>query len=130
MLCQRAGVPAEIIDLGDDQYTRGRPHPMISPDLRAQMIRDLDADDKVLVVDVVLGWGATADPATPVANAVQALRERGQDPIVLASITGTELDRQGLADQKKILNEAGIAVFPSNASAVRAAINLVEGRDA
>ncbi len=130
VLCQRAGVPAEIIDLGDDQFTRGRPHPMISPDLRAQMIGDLDADDKVLVVDVVLGWGATADPATPVATAVQALRERGQDPLVLASITGTDLDRQGLADQKKILNEAGIAVFPSNASAVRAAINLVEGRDA
>ena len=38
VLLGRAGLPAEVIDLGDDQYTAGRPHPMIDPAARAARI--------------------------------------------------------------------------------------------
>ena len=130
ILTDRAGASARILDLGDDEYTQGRPHPMISPDLRAHMIEELgeDADARVLLLDLVIGWGAAPDPATPVAAAVRAARERaandGRELIALASVTGTRTDHQGFDAQRAILTDAGIAVFDTNAAAVRAAIDL------
>lgn len=130
ILCDRASVANQILDLGDDEYTQGRPHPMISPDLRAQMIEKIgeDPDVSVLLVDVVIGWGSSPDPATPVAEAVRAARQRaqadGRTLDVFASITGVDGDHQGLEAQRQILRDASIVVFPSNAAAVRAAIAL------
>lgn len=130
ILCERAGVANQILDLGDDEYTQGRPHPMISPDLRAQMITQIGEDPEVsvLLVDVVIGWGSSSDPASPVAQAVGAARERaeadGRRLDVFASVTGVADDHQGYESQQQILEEAGIVVFPSNAAAVRAAIAL------
>lgn len=135
ILCDRAGVSNRILDLGDDQYTQGRPHPMISPDLRASMIEEIGDDPSVtaLLVDVVIGWGSSADPATPVAQAVEAARERAATDnrtlIVLGSITGTRDDHQGFDSQQRILESAGISIFPSNASAVRAAIALTKSEE-
>lgn len=65
----------QIIDLGDDFYTVGRPHPMIDPALRNQLIADLGAKPqvRVLLLDVVIGFGATADPA---ASLVSYLRQK------------------------------------------------------
>ncbi len=63
----------QIIDLGDDFYTVGRPHPMIDPALRNQLIADLGAKPqvRVLLLDVVIGFGATADPAASLVSAWQ-----------------------------------------------------------
>lgn len=63
----------QIIDLGDDFYTVGRPHPMIDPTLRNQLIADLGAKPqvRVLLLDVVIGFGATADPAASLVSARQ-----------------------------------------------------------
>eukprot|EP01083_Nonionella_stella_P029691 81661_1 len=63
----------QIIDLGDDFYTVGRPHPMIDPALRTQLIADLGAKPqvRVLLLDVVIGFGATADPAASLVSAWQ-----------------------------------------------------------
>ncbi len=124
ILCERAGVSYEILDLGDDQYTQGRPHPMISPDLRSEFIENLE-DTDVLLVDLVIGWGSSSDPATPLTQAITKARDSGHDPVVLASITGTTKDHQGYQSQAEILRNAGIFVFPSNAAAVRCAIDLV-----
>jgi FdrA protein len=80
VLLGRAGLAAEVIDLGDDQYTAGRPHPMIDPSARAARIVQAAADRTVGVVlfDVVLGHGAHRDPAGAVAAAVlQARRSAG-----------------------------------------------------
>lgn len=65
----------QIIDLGDDFYTVGRPHPMIDPALRNQLIADLGAKPqvRVLLLDVVIGFGATADPAASLVSARQSL---------------------------------------------------------
>jgi FdrA protein len=125
ILLKRAGVDCEILDLGDDQYTAGRPHPMIDPEARAAKIRSAGADASVgtVLLDVVLGYGANADPATPVAQAVTEAREAagadGRRLEFVASVCGTARDPQGLDRQRGILREAGIVLADTNASAVR-----------
>jgi FdrA protein len=114
-----------IVDLGDDAYTRGRPHPMIDASARNEMIAGLaaNADLGVLLLDVVLGYGAQPDPAGEVARAVRALRAaRGEGaPIVaIATLTGTDADPQDRDSQAGKLEEAGIVI----ADSVRAAVLL------
>ncbi len=72
----------QIIDLGDDFYTVGRPHPMIDPALRNQLIAGLGAQPqvRVLLVDVVIGFGATADPAASLIQAAEGMRRTRQRP--------------------------------------------------
>jgi len=119
-----------VIDLGDDLYTRGRPHPMIDPTLRNEMIRAL-ADEPtygVLLLDVVLGYGANADPAGVTARAVAEMRAaRGGAPItVIATLTGTDQDPQDRASQAAKLEEAGIVIAESTRTAVELALRLVQ----
>lgn len=114
-----------IIDLGDDVYTRGRPHPMIDPSLRNDLIGGL-ADEPacgVLLLDVVLGFGGHMDPAGEAAGAVTAMRTVRSDAaplVVIATVTGTAADPQDRASQVAKLEEAGIVV----AESVRAAVML------
>jgi FdrA protein len=102
-----------FIDLGDDQYTRGKPHPMIEPELRNDHVKAALADPKVaaILVDVVLGYGSHPDPAGVL------LRTDVSRKPVIASITGTEQDPQGYARQASALREAGVVVAGSNAHA-------------
>ncbi len=124
----RAGIHAEILDLGDDQYTAGRPHPMIDPSARAEHVASAAtrADVGLLLVDLVIGYGAAADPATPLAEAVRAARAAaagdGRELVVVGSVCGTSADPQGIDGQRAILRAAGIQLFPSNAAAVRYAV--------
>ena len=111
-----------LIDFGADEYTVGRPHPMIDPALRDRAVAALlgQADVAVVLVDVVLGFGAHPDPAGALARVVAAgPRER---PLVIASVCGIEGDPQGYARQVAALDEAGIAVVASNAGAAQAAL--------
>jgi FdrA protein len=127
ILLARAGLKPAIHDLGDDQYTAGKPHPMIDPAPRNAWIADLagDAELGVLLVDVVLGHGAHSDPAGSLAEAVTAMQRRRRDTglaelCVIASVTGTEADPQRRSSQVATLTAAGIQVAGSNAAAVRA----------
>lgn len=119
-----------IVDLGDDMYTRGRPHPMIDPTLRSDMIRALatEADCGVLLLDIVLGFGGHADPAGEAAAAVTAMRAaRGSAPpvVVIATVTGTADDPQDRASQIARLEEAGIVVADSVRAAVMLAVRAI-----
>jgi FdrA protein len=126
----------EVIDLGDDVYTRGRPHPMIDPSLRAGRIAAVfdDPENAVLLLDVVLGHGADPNPAGALAavivNGLAKLHADGRDLAVVASVCGTEDDPQTLSAQTLILERAGVAVLPSNAAAVRHAVAILQRRDA
>ena len=114
-----------LIDLGADEYTRGRPHPMLDPEVRVAPLGRALADPSVGVVllDVVLGFGAHPDPAGPLAAAV---RERGAGgPVVVASVCGVDGDPQGLDAQRRALEEAGVVVAPSNARAAALAGALI-----
>ncbi len=120
-----------VVDLGEDIFTRGRPHPMIDPTLRIDRLRR-EAEDPavaVLLLDVVLGYGAHPDPAGALAPAILAARERRKagagDLAVIASVVGTEEDPQGYAKQRAVLEGAGVWVADSNAEAALVAAALV-----
>ncbi len=118
-----------IVDLGDDMYTRGRPHPMIDPSVRNEKIIALarQSDVGVLMLDVVIGFGSHQNPAGEVADAVKTLmQKRGENPlIVLATVTGTADDPQDRDAQVAELRDAGIIVAGSTREAVMLATRLV-----
>ncbi|HET8681663.1 MAG TPA: hypothetical protein VFM54_07290 [Micromonosporaceae bacterium] len=116
-----------LLDLGADELTEGRPHPMIDGSARlARLAADVaDASCGVLLLDVVLGHGAHPDPAAGLAPALAAAREQGVAAVV--SLIGTAGDPQGLDGQAKALCDAGAAVFASNAAAARHAVGLARG---
>ena len=122
----------EILDLGDDEYTVGRPHPMIDPRLRNEHLRAAGADPSTAVVllDVVLGYGAHADPAGELVGAIQAARDtarnEGREFAVVASVCGTSGDPQGSATQEARLAAAGVIVATSNARAARIAARIAD----
>jgi FdrA protein len=121
----------EVLDLGDDEYTVGRPHPMIDPRLRNEHLAAVAADPStaVILLDVVLGHGANADPAGALATAIGAAREQaagaGRRFAVVASVCGTSSDPQGLVAQEARLVEAGVILAPSNAQAAVLAARIV-----
>ena len=122
-----------LIDMGADEFTRGRPHPMIDSTLRAQRIvaEAQDPEVGVLLIDCILGYGASPDPAGELATAVRQARElaeqRGGHLTVAASVCGTAEDPQGLEGQSRLLEEAGALVFSSSFKAAKFATALVNG---
>jgi FdrA protein len=115
-----------VIDFGDDALTVGRAHPMIDPTLRLEAIAALAASGEpaVLLLDVVLGYGADPDPAGALVPALTAARERTNLPVVVA-LVGTEGDPQGWSRQADALAAAGAHVFSSNSAATRYALDLL-----
>lgn len=114
-----------MIDFGDDSMTAGRAHPMIDPTLRLDYLAKAASDPAtgVLLLDVVLGHGAEADPAAALAPAIAQITDV---PVVVACV-GTDDDPQGLTRQSEALAEAGAEVYLSNAQAARRAIELIGG---
>ncbi len=113
-----------VIDLGDDEFTVGRPHPMIDFTLRNERIVQEASDPQtaVILLDVVLGYGAHPDPAGALAPALAEARRLGVP--VVASLCGTDLDPQGYAAQRAELQSSGVALCRSNADAVRLAAGI------
>jgi FdrA protein len=113
-----------IVDLGADELTVGRPHPMIDPRALAERLGAEAADPEVAVVllDVVLGDGAHPDPAAELAPAIAAARAAGV-PAVIVALVGTDLDPQGLDEQLERLEKAGARVFLDPDEAFAAAAN-------
>ncbi|MBN2114872.1 MAG: FdrA family protein [Acidimicrobiia bacterium] len=117
-----------MLDLGDEEYTRGRPHPMIDHRTRLDFLAQAAADASVGVVllDVVLGYGAHPDPAGALAPAVANLTTAGAAAVV--SLCGTAADPQGRERQAAAIAEAGASVLLSNAAAARLAARLAGER--
>ena len=117
-----------VIDLGDDAFTVGRPHPMIDFRLRNEHIAAAAADPTtaVILLDVVLGYGAHPDPAGALLPAIDGARARsdGRAVAFVASVCGTAGDPQNLARQEATLSAAGVILAPSNAEAARLAARL------
>jgi FdrA protein len=126
-LAETDGSPNRIVDLGADEYTKGRPHPMIDPSVRDDMLRKTLADPGVgaVLVDLVIGFGAHIDPAGHLASILFESTHPG--PAIVASVTGTEEDPQVRSWQIAILKKAGVLVAPSNAQAAELALALCQG---
>ncbi|HEV7784761.1 MAG TPA: acyl-CoA synthetase FdrA, partial [Thermoanaerobaculia bacterium] len=125
-LALRTFLPEEgntILDLGDDEFTVGRLHPMIDQDLRLRRLRQEAADPEVgiILLDVVLGDGAHADPAGELAPVIErALQDRAGSLDILVIVVGTDEDLQNLAEQIATLRRAGAHVYRTVSEAVEA----------
>jgi FdrA protein len=115
------------IDFGADEYTRGRPHPLIDPTLRLQRLQREAADPTVAVImlDIILGYCAHPDPAAVYAPVIAEITAQPQHPAVVAVVCGTEGDPQRLSAQITRLQEAGARVFTSNAEAALHCVELL-----
>jgi FdrA protein len=122
LIFRRRGLSGHrFVDLGDDQYTRGRPHPMIEPEIRNDHIVRAMADPAVglVLVDLVLGFGSHENPAAILLKAI-----KGEKPVI-ASVTGTDQDPQVWSRQVALLREAGVVVAASNAHAAELAASCI-----
>jgi FdrA protein len=106
------------LDLGEEEYTRGRPHPMIDAEARLDLLAEAGKDDEVAVVllDVVLGYGGHDDPASVLAPACAAVATP-DGPRVVVYVLGTDEDPQGLERQRRAFEDAGCLVAPTGARA-------------
>ena len=120
-----------ILDLGDDEFTVGKPHPMIEPALREERLLQeaLDPETAVILADVEIGYGSHENPAQvladEIAKAKEELAKLGRRVVFVASICGSKEDFQDYEKQKQILIEQGILVADSNAKAVELAMKIV-----
>jgi FdrA protein len=111
-----------IIDLGEEEFTSGRAHPMIDPTIRKIRLVEEAKDPEVAVIlmDIVLGYGSHQDPAGAMLTAINEAKTissaEGRTLPILAHVCGTEEDPQQLSKQEAKLREAGVRLFKTNAS--------------
>ena len=124
-----------FVDLGEDEFTRGKPHPMIDPSIRQERILS-EAKDKevaIILMDFVLGFGSNPDPAGEMIPYIRKAREiaakDGRYICMISSVCGTEADLQRLIGQEKKLREEGVIVMPSNTQAVRLSAEIILSRE-
>jgi hypothetical protein len=121
-----------VVDLGEDVFTVGRPHPMIDFSIREERLSKEMEDPEVAVIllDFVLGYGAHEDPCGamlgPLSQAKQKAEQRGGYLAVVASIVGTEGDFQDLEAQREKLESVGCVVMTSNYQAAMLALRIIQ----
>lgn len=121
----------EILDLGDDQYTQGKPHPMIDPSVRIEKLKEYGAaeDTGVILLDVVLGYGSHTDMANALKPTLEEIlsqaKEAGRDLKIVGTVCGTLQDPQDYEQTKQTLKDAGVLVEDTNERAVRLALELL-----
>jgi len=110
-----------IVDLGEEEFTIGRAHPMIDPTIRKMRLVEESKDPEVAVIimDFMLGYGSHSDPAGAMLGAISDAKriaeEDGRVLPMLAHVCGTEQDPQPLSEQIAKLRSVGVEVFPTNA---------------
>jgi len=122
-----------VVDLGDEYFTAGRPHPMIDPTMRRLRILQEAKDPTVatIMLDIVLGYGSSPDPAGSLLGAIEEARHNaeasGRRIAFMAHVCGTDADPQSLAQQSEKLSKGGVILFPTNAQMAVASAVLVGG---
>jgi succinyl-CoA synthetase alpha subunit len=123
-----------IIDMGDDEFTQGRPHPMIDPSLRDARIGEEAADPSTAIVlfDVVLGYGSAADPTAVligvIGTATAKARAEGRCVAFIGHVCGTDQDPQNRAAIVAALGSAGVLVASTNAEAAAWSATIISDR--
>ena len=112
-----------LVDMGDEEFTKGLPHPVMDPSiLNDRLMKEgSDPETAVILFDLLLGYGAHSDPVGCIEETLKEIRRAAEKEnryvSMVAAITGSQLDPQGLAEQKKRLENAGVKVMESNAKA-------------
>ncbi len=120
-----------VVDLGDDKYTQGKPHPMIDPTKRVECMKEAAKDEStgVILFDIVLGYGSHEDMAGALLPAIKELqekaKEKNRDLHFVTTICGTRKDYQNYDKQKKIMEDAGVIVCESNKQAVETSLAFI-----
>lgn len=120
-----------FIDLGDDTFTIGKPHPMIEPSLRLPRIIQEAKDPEVgiILMDIMLGYGSHSDPAGITLPAIQEAQQiaaaEGRKIIFIAYVCGTDRDKQNMAEQERKLRDAGVILAKTNARAAYLAAEIL-----
>lgn len=120
-----------IIDLGDDEFTAGKPHPMIDFSLRCKKIIEeaKNPDVAVILLDIVLGFGSNLSPLEDLIPALNEAKKSNPSICIISSITGTDNDPQNRASIKTELEKAGVIVKSSNVEASILASNIIKLRN-
>lgn len=109
-----------IVDLGEDEFTVGRLHPMMDNELRIRRLYEEARDPEVAVImlDVVIGYGSHEDPASEIAPAIAKCiaeaKNAGRHLEVVVVACGTDEDPQNLDNQIAQLKAAGALVDTDN----------------
>ncbi len=116
-----------IIDLGDDDFTNGRPHPMIDYSLRMKRMLEeaQDSETAIILIDIVLGYGSHLDPEVELITTIQKTREINPNLLIIATIVGTDRDPQNKQHLKQLLIENNVFVTQSNAEAATLAGEII-----
>lgn len=124
-----------VLDLGDDEFTVGKLHPMLDNELRIKRLLQ-EADDPqtaIILLDVVLGHGAHPDPASELAPAIALARTKaansGRTVEVITLLVGTDDDPQDLTRQITALTKAGARVETCSSEAASYVLHLLEAID-
>lgn len=123
-----------VVDLGDDAYTQGKPHPMIDPAKRIECMQEAVDDEStgVILLDIMLGYGSHADMAGALLPTIKELQAKAaaanRKVFFVATVCGTRRDYQGYDEAVNKLAEAGVIVCENNKLACRTAIRAI-GRD-
>ena len=123
-----------VVDLGDDAYTQGKPHPMIDPAKRIECMQEAvdDPSTGVVLLDIMLGYGSHEDMAGSLIPTIKELQAkaaaRGRKVFFVATVCGTRSDYQGYDQAVNKLKDAGVIVCENNKLACRTAIRAI-GRD-
>jgi FdrA protein len=122
------------VDMGEDVFTVGRPHPMLAPDLRYErlMAEATDPSAGVIVLDIVLGYGVHPDPASEFADYIKEAKSlayrQGRHLPIIVNVCGVDEDPQARRSQVEIIEDSGALVVPTNSSATRLAIAILTGK--
>jgi FdrA protein len=124
-----------VLDMGAEEFTSGRPHPMIDArERRARLLTDAaDPSVAVVLLDFVLGFGAAADPVGDLADAIESARgqasDDGRELVILAFVCGTVADPQDIRGQQQRLRDLGAFVLDTNAALVESAARLLSAAE-
>jgi FdrA protein len=115
-----------IIDMGADEFTVGRPHPMIDYSLRLKKIEDesRDVECAVILLDVVLGYGAHPAPQIELAETLLTVK-KNTCIVVICAVIGTDADPQNRQEVIKALQATGAILTTTNAEACDLAVQLI-----
>jgi FdrA protein len=118
------------LDLGEEEFTSGRPHPMIDVAARVEHIERAAEDPAtaVILLDVVLGYGSHPDPASVLGPACERAGRGGRGPGVVTYVLGTEGDPQNRQQQEQTLADAGCILAPTGARAALLAAAIAARR--
>jgi len=123
----RSSKKNSFIDLGDDIFTQGRPHPMIEPSIRLPRILQEanDPETAVIILDFELGFGSHEDPVGTTLATLDTIRANCRTIIVVGYVLGTDEDFQNKQDQIRKLKNAGVIVANSHKQAVEIASEII-----